>query len=59
MDMLATTQAPLAEQRRAYRWYALAILIGIYILASLDRSTVSVVAEALKREFRLARSPIG
>jgi MFS family permease len=43
----------------AHKWYVLGILALIYIMGSVDRAVVSVVAEPLKAEFGLSDKQIG
>ena len=43
----------------AYKWYLLGILVLINIMAAVDRSVISVIAEPLKTEFHLSDKQIG
>src|ERR1700752_3999436 len=42
-----------------YKWYVLSVLILINIMAAVDRSVISVIAEPLKAEFHLSDKQIG
>jgi MFS family permease len=44
---------------RAVSWYALALLIGIYTMHSLDRNVMGVVLEPIKRELLLSDKQAG
>jgi MFS family permease len=44
---------------RAYSWYYLALLTLIYIMGSIDRGVISVIAEPLKLHFHLSDEQIG
>ena len=44
---------------RAHSWYCLALLTLIYIMGSIDRSVISVIAEPLKLHFHLSDAQIG
>jgi MFS family permease len=43
----------------AYKWYMLGVLVLIYILGTVDRAVLSVIAEPLKLQFHLSDKQIG
>lgn len=43
----------------AYSWYILGLLTVVYVLASFDRSIVSVVMEPIGAEFQLSDQQLG
>jgi MFS family permease len=43
----------------AYRWYVLGVLVLIYIMGTVDRAVLSVIAEPLKLQFQLSDKQIG
>jgi MFS family permease len=43
----------------AYRWYVLGVLVSIYIMGTVDRAVLSVIAEPLKLQFHLSDKQIG
>ena len=55
MSDIATTVVPQAREPfdARYRAFALAILLGAYILSLLDRQIVSILAEPIKRDLGL------
>jgi MFS family permease len=50
---------PSSNSVRAYSWYYLALLTLIYIMGSIDRGVISVIAEPLKSHFHLSDGQIG
>src|SRR5258708_31137314 len=38
----------------AYKWYVLGVLVLIYIMGTVDRAVLSVIAEPLKLQFHLS-----
>jgi MFS family permease len=52
-----------AERRAAdggaYKWYLLGVLVLIYIMGTVDRAVLSVIAEPLKSQFHLSDKQIG
>jgi MFS family permease len=48
-----------APAEGAYRWYVLGILVAIYVLGTVDRAVLSVIAEPLKLEFHLSDKQLG
>lgn len=57
----AATQVPATADKQSslYRWYVLGTLCVIYVLATVDRMVVSVVAEPIRNEFGLSDSQLG
>jgi predicted MFS family arabinose efflux permease len=53
------TVTAVAPYRRAYRNYGLGLLLSIYVLNCLDRQVINILAEPIKREFRLADWQVG
>jgi predicted MFS family arabinose efflux permease len=53
------TLETLAPPSRAYRRYALVLLMLIYVLNMVDRQVVNILAEPIKRDLRLADWQIG
>jgi MFS family permease len=43
----------------AYRWYVLGVLVLIYIMGTVDRAVLSVIAEPLKLQFHLSDKQLG
>ena len=43
----------------AYKWYTLGVLVLIYIMGTVDRAVLSVIAEPLKLQFHLSDKQIG
>ena len=43
----------------AYKWYVLGVLVLIYIMGTVDRAVLSVIAEPLKLQFHLSDKQIG
>jgi MFS family permease len=43
----------------AYKWYMLGVLVLIYIMGTVDRAVLSVIAEPLKLQFHLSDKQIG
>ena len=43
----------------AYRWYALAILLIVYVFNFIDRSILSILAQAIKEDLALSDSQLG
>jgi len=65
-DQVALTAGQPAEGRgseqtsvAAYSWYVLVTLTLVFLLASVDRSLMSVVVEPIRREFDLTDSQMG
>lgn len=58
-EIAAEAPAVLAPAPRPYRRYALGLLLGIYVLNCLDRQVINILAEPIKREFRLADWQVG
>jgi len=55
----AIAEGGAAAGRGVYKWYVLGILVLIYIMGSVDRAVVSVIAEPLKAEFGLSDKQLG
>jgi MFS family permease len=43
----------------AYKWYVLGVLVVIYVMGTVDRAVLSVIAEPLKLQFHLSDKQIG
>jgi MFS family permease len=43
----------------AYKWYVLGVLVLIYIMGTVDRAVLSVIAEPLKLQFHLSDKQLG
>ena len=43
----------------AYKWYMLGVLVVIYIMGTVDRAVLSVIAEPLKLQFHLSDKQLG
>jgi MFS family permease len=43
----------------AYKWYVLGVLVLIYIMGTVDRAVLSVIAEPLKLQFHLSDKQVG
>src|SRR4030088_3472503 len=43
----------------AYEWYLLGLLVLIYIMGTVDRAVLSVIAEPLKLQFQLSDKQLG
>ncbi len=43
----------------AYKWYMLGVLVLIYIMGTVDRAVLSVIAEPLKLQFHLSDKQLG
>src|SRR5882762_3849529 len=43
----------------AYKWYVLGLLVLIYIMGTVDRAVLSVIAEPLKLQFQLSDKQLG
>ncbi|HWS61192.1 MAG TPA: MFS transporter [Steroidobacteraceae bacterium] len=43
----------------AYKWYMLGVLVLIYIMGTVDRAVLSVIAEPLKLQFHLSDKQVG
>jgi MFS family permease len=43
----------------AYKWYLLGVLVLIYIMGTVDRAVLSVIAEPLKLQFHLSDKQLG
>src|SRR6266481_4656705 len=43
----------------AYKWYMLGVLVLIYIMGTVDRAVLSVIAEPLKLQFQLSDKQLG
>jgi MFS family permease len=48
-----------AAESGAYKWYVLGVLVMIYIMGTVDRAVLSVIAEPLKLQFHLSDKQIG
>jgi MFS family permease len=57
--VLSPTPAACGTFRPAYRSYALSLLLSIYVLNSLDRQVINILAEPIKRELHLADWQVG
>lgn len=56
----STTTAPSSDGgSAAYRWYVLALLFGMAIVNSMDRTIIAALAEPLKAEFHLSDTQFG
>jgi predicted MFS family arabinose efflux permease len=58
-DMPLNRKSADGPESAAYRWYMLAVLLGIYMAGSIDRSMISVVLEPIKTEFKLSDASLG
>jgi MFS family permease len=56
---LAGLAAREAADGIAYKWYMLGVLVLIYVLGTVDRAVLSVIAEPLKLQFQLSDRQIG
>jgi MFS family permease len=43
----------------AYQWYVLGVLVLIYVMGTVDRAVLSVIAEPLKLQFHLSDKQVG
>jgi MFS family permease len=43
----------------AYKWYVLGVLVLIYVMGTIDRAVLSVIAEPLKLQFHLSDKQVG
>ncbi|MGH8596540.1 MAG: MFS transporter, partial [Gammaproteobacteria bacterium] len=43
----------------AYRWYALAVLLVVYVFNFIDRSILAILAQAIKEDLNLSDSQLG
>jgi MFS family permease len=43
----------------AYKWYVLGVLVLIYLMGTIDRAVLSVIAEPLKLQFHLSDKQVG
>ena len=60
MATVADQAAPAAKPRiGAYAWYALLVLVLVYILNFIDRQILSILAEDIKRDLQLKDAQIG
>lgn len=53
------TDTPLVPYSKAYRRYAMWLLLGIYIINFLDRQVVNILAEPIKKDLGLADWQLG
>jgi MFS family permease len=58
---MASTADPKAEPARAsgYAWYALFVLVLVYVLNFIDRQILSILAEDIKRDLDLTDADLG
>ena len=57
-----TTNIPAGEEETkvpAYSWYALSILVVVYVLNFVDRNIISILAEDIKADLGLRDDQIG
>ena len=56
-----TLVAPVGREAAggAYEWYVLGLLVLIYIMGTVDRAVLSVIAEPLKLQFQLSDKQLG
>ena len=56
----ADQTAPAAPARiSAYAWYALFVLVLVYIINFIDRQIISILAQDIKRDLQLEDAQIG
>ena len=58
-DTDATPKPAVKETVPAYSWYALAILVLVYVLNFIDRNIISILAEDIKADLGLGDDQIG
>src|SRR5712675_2084697 len=59
VERTTPTAAAPAMLGPGYKWYVLGVLVLIYILGTVDRAVLSVIAEPLKLQFHLSDKQIG
>jgi MFS family permease len=55
----ASTERPATGRSGAYGWYALIVLVLVYAINFVDRQIISILAQDIKRDFKLDDSQIG
>ena len=59
MRILPLVERSQASGASAYQWYVLGVLVLIYIMGTVDRAVLSVIAEPLKLQFHLSDKQLG
>src|SRR5579859_2390540 len=59
MRILPLVERSHATGAGAYQWYVLGVLVLIYIMGTVDRAVLSVIAEPLKLQFHLSDKQVG